>query len=264
MPSSFRNGGFIGIPRKYASIHEPIADFALINFSNAIDNNNLIVPTTAQVGDLAILTDNVESSPVVDAPSGWTTVLAGSAGNTAISVTVAYKILTASDIGATVTSTNTSTTHHFMQIAVVGTNTENAAFSSVTISGLLSTVTTTDPASQNIVLSGVTLPAFGVVVYAQRGSASTTMIITTTPINDAVADTLDGANIKIRTHLKFFGTGTTPAEAATTSTMTMNLGDAGQQGQIGFVVTPTSATGIKEYSSGIWALDDVLETTYYL
>jgi hypothetical protein len=263
MPSAFRNGGLIGVPTEYASIYEPIQEFAFIASTSAIDNNNLIVSTSAKAGDLAILTDNVQSAGVVSSPSGWTTVLAGSAGDTNLSVTVAYKILTASDIGATVTSTNASTTDHFMQITVVGTNTPNASFSSVTISGLLSSVTTGNPASQAINLTNVVLPAFGVVVYAQRGSNGQ-MSISTTPVNDAVATTLDGANIKIRTHLKFFGLGTTPSDGATASTMTMNLADNGVQGQVGFIVTPTSATGIKEYNSGIWALDDVSNTTYFL
>lgn len=263
MPTSLKNGNFIGIPKEYASIYEPIADFGLIDFSSAIDDNNLIVPTTAKAGDIAFLTDNVEASPVVSSPSGWTSILEGSAGDTNISVTVAYKILTDSDIGTTVTSTNASTTNHFMQIAVIGTNTDNAAFSSVTISGLLSTVTTGDPGSQAINLTGVSVPAFGVVVYAQRGTNGQ-MSISTTPVNDAVASTLDGVNIKIRSHFKFFGNGTTPSDTATASTMTMNLADSGQQGQVGFVVTPTSATGIKEYSSGIWALDDSFNTNTYL
>jgi hypothetical protein len=261
MPSAFRNGGLIGVPTEYASIYEPIKEFAFIASTSAIDNNNLIVSTSAKAGDLAILTDNVESAGVVSSPSGWTAVLEGSAGGTDLSVTVAYKILTASDIGATVTSTNASTTHHFMQISVVGTNNPNSAFSSVAISGLLSTVTTGNPAAQNIVLTST--PTFGVVVYAQRGSNGQ-MSISTTPVNDALATTLDGANIKIRTHFNFFGTGTTPATAPTSATMTMDLADGGSQGQVGFIVTPTSATGVQAYNSGIWSLDAVSDTTYFL
>jgi hypothetical protein len=44
--------------------------------------------------------------------------------------------------------------------------------------------------------------------------------------------------------------------------MTIDLADNGHQGQAAFIVTPTSATGVKEYNSGIWALDDVFESTY--
>lgn len=261
MPSAFRNGGFIGIPKEYATIHEPIADFGLIDFSSAIDNNNLIVPTTAKAGDLAILSDSAVVATAFSAPSGWTSVFSGTSGS--FSLTVSYKILTASDVGATVTSPNATTTNHFMQIAVVGTNNTNSAFSSVTTSGLLSSITSGNPASQTIVLTGVVVPAFGVVVYAQRGSDGQ-MSIGGHPIRDATANTLDGANIKIRTYLKFFGVGTTPADGVTTTNMVMDMGDGGHQGQVGFVVTPTSATGIKEYSSGIWSLDDVSETAYQL
>jgi hypothetical protein len=46
--------------------------------------------------------------------------------------------------------------------------------------------------------------------------------------------------------------------------MTMNLGDAGHQAQVGFIVTPTSATGVQAYNSGIWSLDAVSDTTYSL
>lgn len=258
MPSAFRNGGFIGIPKEYASIHEPIADFALIDFASGIDDRLLTVPTTAKAGDLAILIDSLNASPPVSPPFGWTSVVEGSAGNTNLSVTVAYRILTASDIGGRVFSTNNSTTDHFMQLVVVGTNNENAAFSSVSISGVLSNVTTGATSNQDIILTNVSLPAFGVVVYAQRGSNGN-LIVDDTPISDAVAITLDGSNRKIMTYLKFFGIGTTPSDTAVPSFMRMDLGDAGQQGQIGFVVTPTSATGIKEYSSGIWGLDNVFE-----
>jgi hypothetical protein len=259
MPSAFRNGGLIGVPTEYASIYEPIKEFAFIASTSAIDNNNLIVSTSAKAGDLAILSDNYQAGSASAVPSGWTSVFSGT--STSFSLTVSYKILTASDIGATVTSARADTTNHFMQIAVIGTNNPNSAFSSVATSGLLSTITSSDPGGQNIVLSAT--PTFGVVVYAQRGSDGQ-MSISTTPVNDALATTLDGANVKIRTHFKFFGTGTTPATAPTSSTMTMNLGDAGHQAQVGFIVTPTSATGIKEYSSGIWSLDDVSETVYRL
>jgi hypothetical protein len=259
MPSAFRNGGLIGVPKEYASIYEPIKEFAFIASTSAIDNNSLTVSTSAKAGDLAILSDNYESGTPVGIPSGWTSVFSGT--STSFSLTVSYKILTASDIGATVASVNTSTTNHFMQIAVIGTNNPNSAFSSVATSGLLSTISSSDPGGQNIVLSAT--PTFGVVVYAQRGSDGQ-MSIGGTPVNDALANTLDGANIKIRTHFKFFGTGTTPATSPTSSTMTMNMNDGGHQGQVGFIVTPTSATGIKEYSSGIWSLDDVSETVYRL
>lgn len=87
--------------------------YTLIGDSSSIDSGTIVVPATAAAGDIAVLFDSIVGTSKV--PTGWTEIFAGSATfDTAIS----YKILTAGEVGSTVTGQNSSTTYSVKKMLV--------------------------------------------------------------------------------------------------------------------------------------------------
>lgn len=193
--------------------------------SNGINNSNAVtIPSNAQVGDLAIFVDSVDTvtSPVIP-PTGWTTIIDGF-NSSNLGVLNAYKIINASDIGATLSSTSVSTSGHVLHIAVFRPN-QGSTIRSVKIYSPTIQSTTSNPTAQTLTMSSASkLPLIGFFTMCQRGTNDTSITGVVAPTNDGFSNTLDGAGrVVIRIYWKFYNYNTTPADT------TGDIGDNGSQ-----------------------------------
>lgn len=203
--------------------NETLISFSFVASNTTTNNNSVTVPSTAQPGDIAIIADNVDTiSANPGAPTNWTEIRHDfSSGN--IGLGTYYKVLTESDINASVASQNTSTTDHFMLCAVFR---PSSFIGTLTVGGQAGSATTANPASITLSISGIAVPLIGFVVFAQRGSNNANFSIAVTPTNSGSVTTLDESSRNVlRLYYLFYAAGTTPANTSA------DLNDNGAQAQ---------------------------------
>lgn len=252
MESVYLNGGYIGITSEYLTKYSPISSFSYIASSEAVQTNNLTIPSSSQSGDIAVIVDNINSSTNISAPSGWTLISSNSAGDTNLTAATYYKVLVGGDPGSTVASPNTSTTDHFMACAIFRPST-NSEIASAILNDVDGQATTGDPSADTVTMSGSSPPLIGFIAFFQRGGNANNMNITSEPAADGYVEVLKSTLIKIRLYYKIYNVGNTPVD------MSGDIADSGAQGIISWYFTFTSQTGIKQYNDGIWNLQSVLE-----
>jgi len=132
--------------------------------STESSSSTIVIPATAAIGDIAILADrSTTNSQVV--PSGWT--LHMGAGTTGLRTTASFKILTAGDIGATITGQGGTTNKRLLIYRPA-----------IPISSAIGTVvgqqaTTATPSSRTMPLTTVPKPSLCYAVYSSTASTPT-------------------------------------------------------------------------------------------
>lgn len=234
----------------------PYPEFTFVDSSTATNSPNIVVPSTARVGDLAIIMDNVDTSAsALTIPSGWTQISSQSIASS-LATAIYYKILTASDVGATVTSTNASTTDHFMLCAVFRPN--STELLSATVNVLSQQITGSGPTSRTINLTDTTtLPKIGFYVAMQRGSNNTALNIVTVPNFYIKISGFDESNREVMAmFFLIYNVGFGLYNS------TGDLDDAGEQSHSAFNLTFTyqsKRADTLDYNSGIWNLNSILD-----
>lgn len=133
--------------------------------------SSLVIPGTAQAGDLAILVTAAHGGSIAKTwPSGWTEVREDHDVDDSRMVS-GYKILTSGDIGATITGMNDSEEH--ILLIVFRPNKPINAASIYTING---EATISNPVAQTIAMSTLTGPMVGVVFMS--GTNGITSVVT--------------------------------------------------------------------------------------
>lgn len=188
---------------------------------NTRNGNTLTIPAGARGGDIAVVAECINTVTAnLTAPSGWTLILQTFLNNN-VGGLAYYKILTDSDAGATLTSTDASTTNHFMVGQVFRANNN---IRTVSIGDTAGEATTGDPTLQTLNLSGLTVPVIGFFHMAQRGSNNVAFSLTTTPTNDGATTVVSiTAEPLERLYYKIYNITETPAD------LTGDIGDAGAQ-----------------------------------
>ena len=87
--------------------------------SAAIDATTIAIPSSAAEGDLAVLLDVAKSAtqPTIVTPSGWTSISSRSTSLQFYAFNLSYKVLSASDPGATITGMS-GTTYALKQMLI--------------------------------------------------------------------------------------------------------------------------------------------------
>lgn len=149
--------------------------------STSTSTSTISVPSTAIEGDIAILFDAALSTTSTDptsvTPSGWTLITTTSNGTLNISGArslITYKILSFSDIESTITGM-TGSSQVFKTMLIFRPNFAAASATSVNVSGVNSSVTTSDPNSQAITVTG-SAPYISFAHMASSGSVTTRTI----------------------------------------------------------------------------------------
>lgn len=132
--------------------------------------SNIILPATAQVGDIAIFFDfgvRNDSAPLSVVPTGFTQIVNTATGGAASAArtVISYKVLVAFDPGNTFTGmgVNTLTRKTILIFR------PNNAITTVTVSTPVTQVTTATPSTQTINMAGQTTPLIGFGHYAASG-----------------------------------------------------------------------------------------------
>ena len=111
-----------------------------IDSGSAVDSSTIIIPSSAQAGDVAVLFDSAVESP--STPTGWTSITSTSA---VFDLSVSYKILASGDAGSSVTGINDGgTSYNLKQMLVFRfpTTPSSVTISSLTNSGMITGIPT--------------------------------------------------------------------------------------------------------------------------
>ena len=252
MESVFLNGGYIGATSEYLTTDVQISTIEFVASSFGRNQRTVVVPATAQVGDIAVVIDNTNTGSS-GGVTGWTKITDASVSSN-IGIGAYYKIVTAGDIGATFTATDGDTTDHFLLCSVWRPQSP-AKIASVIINDTGAQATTGNPSLDTLLMSAGTPPLIGFIAFCQRGSNNASISIATEPVADGYVECLDeSSRVVIRQYHKVYDAGTTPAD------MSGDLNDAGVQGILSWYFTFTSESGIDQYNDGIWNLQSVLDS----
>lgn len=154
-----------------------------LHASVAVDNPQITIPATALPGDVGVLCDAASdvaeifgpppTIPTAVLPSGWTQISDQSVsdGSTvAIRSLLSYRILQASDAGATLTGMDTTAYGGASRKVLLVFRPDRPA-TGVSIGSLASEGATGDPVSQTVTSSGGTPPLAVIAVYRASGAA---------------------------------------------------------------------------------------------
>lgn len=171
MPESLYNyGGMIGTKLDFKSIEQYIMDNIVVNASSVAfvtsvvaSATSVVIPITAQTGDVAILAHGggtTASTPTPITPSGWSVIAVGNTYST-VAMGLYYKVLTSTDIGSTVYLSPTWAANR--KILTVHRANVPLSSSGVSLVSVASEFTTEKPAPQTISISEVTSPVISFV-----------------------------------------------------------------------------------------------------
>lgn len=256
MQSVFLNGGYVGVTREYLTKYVPITSFSYVDYAPFAagfpPSTSVTIPLTAQPGDLAILTESWQSEPdVVAQPTGWNLINSVNLLNN-ITVTSSYKILESSDIGSN--EAIGAGTSNLTALCTIFRPNVNSGISSVTLNDVDGEATDVVPATDTLAMSASSGPIIGIMMFAQRNSNANSFNENNPPPSDGYTDAIraDGF-VHVRHHYKIYNAGSSPSD------MTGSINDQGAQAIQSFYFTFDSLSGIKQYNSGIWELQSVLE-----
>jgi len=250
LQSVYLNGGFVGVTKSYRS-ENALTAMSFVASSTGTNTPNVTIPASAQAGDVAIIVDNEDTAGTLSAPSGWTLIRSDSVFSN-ITGTTYYRILQAGDAGTTVTSTDGTTTNHFMLCAVFRPNA--GTITGVTINDSAGLATTGNPGTQTLSMSAETArPIIGFFAMGQRGSNNNALNVTDTPdgFSVIICDDESGRDV-IELYYILYNEGDTPAN------VTGDIGDSGSQFMQSFYFT-FSSTPSYILNSGIFNLQAVIE-----
>lgn len=255
LQSVYLNGGYIGVTKTYKVTTEiPLTDFTFVASATGVNSPNVVIPASAQAGDIAIIVDNEDTAGTLAAPSGWTLIRSDSVSSN-ITGTTYYRILQSGDAGTTVTSTDGTTTNHFMLCAVFRPNA--GTVTGITINDLDGEATTGNPSQQTLSMSAETgRPIIGFFAMGQRGSNNIALNVTDVPDGFSLVFCQDESSRDvIELYYIIYADGDTPAN------VTGDIGDNGAQFMQSFYFTFTSTPDTStSYTSGIWNLQSVTES----
>lgn len=140
--------------------------------SDKANSSTITIPSSAAIGDLAVLCDWAQGSPSLVIPSGWTQIR-DSAAVTA-RMTISYKVLVAGEPGSSITGMGSQDPNKIIFVFR-----PDKVISSVTPSTWAIEVTNSNPASQNIAAAGKGVPL--VVIGAAGVTTGTADFTTATP-----------------------------------------------------------------------------------
>lgn len=152
-------------------------DFPKTNFISVSSVTNsaagtIVVPATAQAGDVAVLLDFAVSSTTAATavtPSGWTQIRTDTINaSTAVRASVSYKILVSGDVNATLTGMTGGTSTRKMLLLIKN----SRKITSVTVGSSNGAASDTDPASQTISVSGIAPSLVLIAHYAGSSSVN--------------------------------------------------------------------------------------------
>jgi hypothetical protein len=191
-------------------IREAVSSFTFVSSASS-NSNNITIPATAQVGDVAVLFDmQLNTGSVI--PTGFTQISTNSTTN--FRINTSYKLLVAGDPGATISGMN-NTPRKVM--AVFRPNSPIQTVSPVVLGNQNTTAT---PANQT--LSGGTAPTIYFAMYAKSASTTPTRgwsVGTPTEISRVSTSGV---------YMKYLIYNTTPAST------TISMTDAGTNGLVSF------------------------------
>ena len=149
--------------------HITIAGQGLTVSSVTALTTTIVIPTTAQAGNIAILFDT--STTVTDTiPSGWTSI--NGVTTTGIRTNISYKILGSGDAGTTITGMAGTTRKVLLVYRDLA-----AAISSISVSTVSNQATTVTPSNQTI--TGGTTPSIYFACYGKTTATAPTRGFTT-------------------------------------------------------------------------------------
>lgn len=248
----FDNGGFIGRTADFGSVDRfKTTRIEYVAHEAAAHANSVLVPLLAEEGDLAVISDCVDTGSVSN-PTGWTLIRADSASSNVGGASY-YKILTAADIGSTVLSTNGVTTGHWMLCAIFRRDNTD---STITVNDVYGVATTDNPAAQTISCAGDVPPILACTVWMQRASNNSwaTADSLPSPTEDGELVVYNSALGVLRLFYHIFDVGDTPVD------ITSNMKDSGAQVAQKWYFKFVPAGAFK--TSGVWSMQAVYNSKY--
>jgi hypothetical protein len=202
----------------------PVTSLTYIDTTYKIDNfvpTDLYYSTLAQVGDIAIFFESqftgnnseTASAAAEGFPLGYTKlvseVLSSSPTYYNTRVTISYKVITASDLSSSVVGQSVVAFYPSRMLSIFR---PNSRIQGITASTPVTEITTGNPASQTIAMSGQTGPLIGIGYYQALAQINprTSSGATLTEVYGGGSGGQDG-----RTYMKYvtFNSGTTPTNA---------------------------------------------------
>jgi hypothetical protein len=182
---------------------------AVVGVQQKISGNSILIPSTAQVDDVAVLFEQlgtISGTPTLPTLSGWTTV--DTRATTLIASGIYYKKLVSGDINSTLSLATGSLYQSHRLVILRGNN----PFSTVTAGSINGQATTATPTSQTLSMSGVGTPLIGFASYGATNS------ITTRGATGPTFTELSTLSTAIYVKYTIFNSGDTPINATISQT----------------------------------------------
>lgn len=211
------------IQQTHAGIQPNVKNFTFFASSSGVDSRTVTLPANIQLGDLIIISENINSYSSYGAPTAdWTVIGTDNAGSGAIALGTYYKIANGTESSTVVTSIDTSTTDHFWLAAVFRPD-GNMFSTAITIGGHLIESTAAATVQQNSTVAGLATPLLRFFIMAQRGANNIAYNDVATPAGTLVV-TQDGSGRDVLgMYYSIYNSGGTPVNTSG------DLGDNGQQ-----------------------------------